>query len=141
MVLTPSNYMFHYRPNRKRPMHVVDIEVKEEFVEFLRGQKIDYDKYEKIAIDAMKVNDVSECFIEQAEREGVCRWEEGLLTYISIPFGDAAAMALDLGVPTGSVYRSHNIDSCSQSSVILAVMTRYLSNMDMRIEYMNRRNP
>lgn len=137
MVLTPSNYRFYYGVRDRMPFKTISVEMTDEFVEYLRNLEINKnikDRYDQIALGAMKNLNVSKSLIKSAKSSGVCKWDKGLLTQILIPYGSACGLILDNTESWGYVYLSHNVDADPQASVILAVITKYLSDMDFGIK-------
>ena len=136
MVLTPSNYRIYYNVRYRIPFRDISVEMTDEFIEYLKHSEINKnnkDRYEQIALNAMKAYKNYKDFIKDAKSDSICEWDGGLLTKILIPYGNACVLAYEETEHFGCFYRSHNIDGDHQASVILAVITRYLSDNDLRL--------
>ncbi|MCK5594154.1 MAG: hypothetical protein KAI18_02825 [Candidatus Aenigmarchaeota archaeon] len=130
-----NNYKIWYDQNDRIPYHDISVEISEDFSEYLKSSEVNKENYDKLAIDAMEICDVDSSFIEAAERSGVCDWDGGLLRQILLPYGSATGLIIENDTPYGNVYRSHNLDSHSQMAVLMAVITRYLSDMDDKLSF------
>ncbi|MCK5343449.1 MAG: hypothetical protein KAR20_08595 [Candidatus Heimdallarchaeota archaeon] len=125
-----NNYKIWYAIRDRIPYHSISVEISDDFSESLKSSEVNKEHYDELAIDAMNICGVDSSFIEDAEGNGVCGWDGGLLKQVMLPYGDATGLILEHGTPQGDVYRSHNLDSYSQMAVLMTVITSYLSNMD-----------
>ncbi len=128
--LKQPDYIIFYTPRKGPGGHNICIETTMEFCKFARKQETDRKHYEDIALEAMEANDFAESVIEISKRDGICGWDYGLLEKMIIP-GNATCIFLSFDNPDVPAYRSCNVDSAMQASVIFAVMAAYLTEIDL----------
>ncbi|MCK4809210.1 MAG: hypothetical protein KAS90_06310 [Candidatus Aenigmarchaeota archaeon] len=131
MSLKKSNYRIQYLLVDEMPYHNLLIEVDDWFVEDMRNSNPNKEKYDKIALDAMKISKFPQHSIDRVEENGLCEWDGGLLDNIIFPSGSAIGLVIEYDTESGTRYRSHNVDSLSKMSVLLSIITNYLSDKSM----------
>lgn len=128
--LKQSNYIIFYTPRKGPGGHNVSIETTTEFCDFARKQETDKNHYEEIALSSMEANGFEKSVIEMSKRDGICGWDCGLLEKVIIP-GNATCIVLSFDNPDVPAYRSCNVDSAMQASVIFSVMFSYLTEIEL----------
>ena len=132
-MLQKSNYQILYFPNDKASGYGFTIRLKEEFRDFARFQDVNQELYEQETIRLIKFftdidwNEVSK------QHGGLCCFDGGLLWKIKIP-GNAAGISLENRNQDEPYYTSHNIDSPYQTGILLGILSRYLFDIEGRIE-------
>ncbi|MBW6461456.1 MAG: hypothetical protein K0B07_00180 [DPANN group archaeon] len=137
MSVKASDYSIEYSLVDGMPTHNIFIRLNDTFADYLKNSYYpnNKDKYDEIALNAMKINNCSEDNIDIIENKSVCNWEGGVLDNIMFPVGSAVSLVIEYNTDFGTIYRSHNVDNISKMSVLMTVITNYLSNMSMSFEH------
>ncbi len=139
-MLRRSNYHILYLPNDSNPSgnwHGFNVEVTKEFCDFARKLKIEHEHYEDLTYDMIKV--AGWPHISKENFSGpLTGWDGGLLKHIIVP-GNASSLVLSFELPDHPKYISHNIDDISQMSALMAVITRYILQVEYSIPVKKRR--
>ena len=121
-----SNYRFVFNPGED--VHGFGIEITSKFREFLLGQKVDVEFYQRRVLRYIKeIMNLDPSLYH----ERFCDFEGGLLTRVSVP-GRAAGLSLEHRGDFWE-YCPFNIDGILQERALFAFMMKYLSLMEDRI--------
>lgn len=132
-MLEKSNFTIRFGPisRKSSDSFAISVEITPEFYKFLKKQKPRKELYEQIGYDTLKKvghASIDKKFVSHNFMDStICSWEGGLLTKIQAP-GNAAGLFFEESPYLK--YHTHNIFSQSQTSMILAIMTRYLFDME-----------
>ncbi|MFH1332546.1 MAG: hypothetical protein ABIH63_04670 [archaeon] len=139
-MLRRSNYHILYLPNDSNPSgnwHGFNVEVTKEFCNFAKKLDINHDSYEDLTYDMIRVAGFKSITRENFKGP-LTRWDGGLLRHIIVP-GNASSLVLSFDLPDQPKYISHNVDDVSQMSALMAVITRYILEVDYSIPVKKRR--
>lgn len=137
MSLRKSDYSIEYKLMDEMPYHNILIKVNAAFADYLKNSKPNKDKYDEIVLNAMRVNNLQEFSPEDVEKKCLCNWDNGLLSDMMFSVGNAVGLVIEHDTDWGTIYRSHNLDSIANMSVLMTVITNYLSSMSMFFSHSN----
>ena len=133
-----SNYRIMCGPTGHgtgNPLWGLCVEITPEFLDFLRRQEPDREKYEELGLETLRKTgwpDMSrEHVATQFSEGGICGWERGLLTKIQVP-GNAAGLYFEES-PSSIKWSAHNLSSESQFTTLLVIINTYFFDMESHI--------
>ncbi len=133
-----SNYQLYFLPIRLEGFgrFGFSVDLKDEFVDFAKNQKLDSQLYERNGKEILKAcgfND-SSIKIAQLDEIGIYGWHKdysGLLVRASVPGKEENNISLS----TTPTYRltPHNIDTVQQFTAAFALVNKWLIDIELRI--------
>ncbi len=133
MGMGKTNYRIVYSPKQIIGGYGFHVYLTPEFCDFARQQEVDKERYERRGLEFLKASyfkeDISGLW---PEGRRICNWDGGLLTNISAP-GNGCGLDLLLDDPHGPALYPNNIDSLYQQSALLAIVSNWLNDMELKI--------
>jgi len=117
-------YRIEYSPRNQLSGFGFNIRLPQEFPEFVKPLEFNHDDYEEFTERMLEVHQ----FKTRLRRGEYCGWQDGLLHHVQVP-GNATGIAIDLAGIDRPIYLPDNVDTPVKMSVLLAVMTKYLTQV------------
>lgn len=140
-MLTKSNYRISYFPRNATSGHSVLINLKKEFCDFARTQKVNREKYVELGASLIEVLCQSDFNKDNGlvlanhfkENSQSIIWDGGLVRVLQVP-GNAAGINLEESHIDGPLYSPNNMDGVNQAAMVLAFFTHYFYDLESRIK-------